>query len=90
MGKNNQESINLDEIIKMVFSTSNEVLVKLLNGVFDENCSEENRNIEDNLKLKIIFDKEEVERYIDRFDSVLGIMGDVVRRAIKMYPEYFV
>ena len=32
-----KEKVRLDEILKFLFSTSNKVLVKLLNGIFDEN-----------------------------------------------------
>lgn len=35
------ERIRLDEIIKALFSTSNGVLLKLLNGIFDENFKED-------------------------------------------------
>lgn len=31
-----KEKIKLDEVLKFLFSTSNKVLVKLLNGIFDE------------------------------------------------------
>lgn len=35
------ERVRLDEIIKAMFSTSNGVLLKLLNGIFDENFKED-------------------------------------------------
>lgn len=35
------ERVRLDEIIKALFSTSNGVLLKLLNGIFDENFKED-------------------------------------------------
>ncbi|MGL5676446.1 MAG: hypothetical protein ACRDDX_08525 [Cellulosilyticaceae bacterium] len=31
-----QEKVKLDEVLKFLFSTSNQVLVKLLNGIFEE------------------------------------------------------
>ena len=35
------ERIRLDEIIKALFTTSNGVLLRLLNGIFDENFMED-------------------------------------------------
>ena len=32
-----KEKVKLDEVLKFLFSTSNKVLVKLLNGIFEEN-----------------------------------------------------
>ncbi|MGL4876141.1 MAG: DUF4351 domain-containing protein [Clostridium sp.] len=40
-----KESIKLDEVLKYLFSTSNKVLVKLLNGLFDENFEENEVNV---------------------------------------------
>ena len=34
-----KEKVKLDEVLKFLFSTSNKVLVKLLNGIFNENFS---------------------------------------------------
>ena len=34
-----KEKVKLDEVLKLLFSTSNKVLVKLLNGIFNENFS---------------------------------------------------
>ena len=39
--KNTKEKVKLDEVLKYLFSTSNKVLIKLLNGVFDENFNED-------------------------------------------------
>ncbi len=36
-----KEKVKLDEVLKFLFSTSNKVLVKLLNGIFDENFDSE-------------------------------------------------
>ena len=33
-----KEKVKLDEILKYLFSTSNKVLVKLLNAIFEEDC----------------------------------------------------
>ena len=38
--KDKKESVKLDQILKMLFSSSNKVLVKLLNGLFDEDFKE--------------------------------------------------
>ncbi|WP_438543651.1 hypothetical protein [Clostridium sp.] len=40
-----KESVKLDEVLKFLFSTSNKVLVKLLNGLFNENFEEDEVNI---------------------------------------------
>lgn len=45
-----KERVKLDEVLKFLFSTSNKVLVNLLNGVFEENNS-----IQNELKLKVAF-----------------------------------
>ena len=42
---NKKESVKLDQILKYLFNTSNKVLVNLLNGLFDENFSEDEVNI---------------------------------------------
>ena len=34
-----KEKVKLDEVLKFLFSTFNKVLVKLLNGIFNENFS---------------------------------------------------
>lgn len=39
--ENTKEKIKLDEVLKYLFSTSNKVLIKLLNGVFDEDFNED-------------------------------------------------
>ena len=57
--KNTKEKVKLDEVLKYLFSTSNKVLIKLLNGVFDENFNEDevsltvanNEFIEDTLEV---------------------------------------
>lgn len=56
---NSKEKVKLDEILKYLFSTSNKVLIKLLNGVFNENFNEDevdltvsnNEFIEDTLSV---------------------------------------
>lgn len=35
-----KEKVKLDQVLKFLFSTSNKVLIKLLNGVFDEDFDE--------------------------------------------------
>lgn len=40
-----KEKVTLDEILKSLFSTSNKVLINLLNGIFDENFNENEVNI---------------------------------------------
>ena len=35
-----KEKVKLDEVLKFLFSTSNKVLVKLLNGIFNEDFNE--------------------------------------------------
>jgi hypothetical protein len=35
-----KEKVKLDEVLKFLFSTSNKVLIKLLNGIFDEKFKE--------------------------------------------------
>ncbi|MGL4451055.1 MAG: hypothetical protein ACRCTZ_07700 [Sarcina sp.] len=39
--QNKKESVKLDEILKYLFTSSNKVLVKLLNGLFDEDFNED-------------------------------------------------
>lgn len=39
--QNTKEKIKLDEVLKYLFSTSNKVLINLLNGIFDENFKED-------------------------------------------------
>ncbi|MGL5577352.1 MAG: hypothetical protein ACRDCW_17580 [Sarcina sp.] len=39
--RDKKESVKLDQILKYLFNTSNKVLVKLLNGLFDENFDED-------------------------------------------------
>ncbi|MGL5066820.1 MAG: hypothetical protein ACRC6T_03185 [Sarcina sp.] len=39
--KDKKESVKLDQILKYLFNTSNKVLVKLLNGLFDESFDED-------------------------------------------------
>lgn len=36
-----QEKVKLDEILKFLFNSSEKVLVKLLNSIFDENFNED-------------------------------------------------
>lgn len=36
-----KEKVKLDEDLKFLFSTSNKVLVKLLNGIFEENFNDD-------------------------------------------------
>lgn len=42
---NSKEKVKLDEVLKYLFSTSNKVLIKLLNGVFNENFNEDEVNL---------------------------------------------
>ena len=39
--QNTKEKIKLDEVLKYLFSTSNKVLINLLNGIFDEDFAED-------------------------------------------------
>lgn len=39
--KNTKEKVKLDEILKFLFSTSNKVLINLLNAIFDEDFKED-------------------------------------------------
>ncbi|MEG2379706.1 MAG: Rpn family recombination-promoting nuclease/putative transposase [Bacilli bacterium] len=39
--ENTRDKVKLDEVLKYLFSTSNKVLIKLLNGVFDEDFKED-------------------------------------------------
>ena len=43
-----KEKVKLDEVLKFLFSTSNKVLVKLLNGIFNENFSVDEVELTDN------------------------------------------
>ena len=42
---NSKEKVKLDEVLKYLFSTSTKVLLKLLNGVFNENFNEDEVNL---------------------------------------------
>ena len=56
---NSKEKVKLDEVLKFLFSTSNKVIIKLLNSVFNENFSEDevdltisnNEFVEDTLEI---------------------------------------
>ena len=43
--QNTKEKIKLDEVLKYLFSTSNKVLINLLNGIFDEDFEEDEVNL---------------------------------------------
>lgn len=42
---NTKEKVKLDQVLKFLFTTSDKVLLHLLNGVFDENYKEDEVNI---------------------------------------------
>ena len=43
--KSTKEKVNLDEILKSLFSSSDKVLINLLNGIFDEDFKEDEVSI---------------------------------------------
>ena len=50
-----KEKVKLDEVLKFLFSTSNKVLVKLLNGIFNENTIDTMRLKQEIKNIRISF-----------------------------------
>ena len=67
-----KERIKLDEILKMLFSTSNKVLVKLLNGIFDEDFSEDEVEVyvTNNELVKSSFDVIRGDRFFKLYNKL--------------------
>ncbi|MGL4848659.1 MAG: coiled-coil domain-containing protein [Clostridium sp.] len=69
-----KEKVKLDQVLKFLFTTSNRVLIKLLNGLFNENFNEDEVNIS-------ISGNEFIE------DNLDTIKGDMFYTALKKNNE---
>ena len=60
-----KDKVKLDQVMKFLFSTSNKVLVKLLNGIFNENFNVDeveltvsnNEFVEDEVEISFVYGK---------------------------------